>query len=915
MEMIDQGLSLGMSQRWTNAAAVNTKADSIVVASLNVLTLRDSDATRDDCDQARHVGLVESGKSSELVHACSELGISVIGLQETRIPSTSSCTLGEYRQYNSAAVKGQGGVSVWVHIKAVARVKWWYPSSHRAIFMAFDMGEEKEVIFVSIYGHTDAHTVEEMTELVVEIDTVLARCVRDGLVVVLGDFNLRIGSMSSDFPAVTGGLLRGRHSKNADLWLPFFAKWSIRSVHPRFDPAATTWKHGRGKRSMIDYIGIPPAWVRCVTRTRNLLPCQLFSGGTGDHNIIIAELSLQLGVVKKAKRSVKGVTLALATTAWQAARGEGSVIDSGSVLTVYDSLVRASRDIVQRVPHKGAGNLRACWIDSELWANMLEVREQRAQLGKRLRLFENAFVKIFFDVWVGDRPQILWCQVPVVPPRDHIVLFLRSRALNSAKKKSKRTWLRQQGALADSTRATHCAEYYKVLRRLTNRGRKFAYAAIHDEEGLASVTLEQRNAMWLGHWAKHYGADVVNWSERALEDVEFIVTEPIVDFPPVTEAEVLKALKFFKVGKAVPDDVTVEVLRAVAPDAAGPIAAAFNAMLVSGKIPWNLNGGYVASVPKTVPPSTCVTGYRGILVLPIFLKLLERCVLWRIQGQASVSDLQFGNVGTAFPSWMLDRHTEALRSEKISHAVIFVDVTAAFDAVVREWLTADIECLAHLPGLPVDVKRNLILDIRHYGGILERLGVEPYLVDIVRAFHTDTWLSVSRNGVRDDLLHSKMGERQGGVISPTLFDYALDVVLAKIKSALLDEGVIAQGEGFVNDSGIGQDGAIAFKDDCFLVISHRSPVQLVALVKKAAEVVYNTMQSFGLRVNMKPQKTVCLLRLFSDEGRRVAAGLREVAPKVTLGPTLVKLTVVFRSPCLLCQSIRTLGESLLPQAP
>eukprot|EP00971_Amphidinium_carterae_P067006 1326796-Amphidinium_carterae.1 len=561
-------------------------------------------------------------------------------------------------------------------------------------------------------------------------------------------------------------------------------------------------------------------------------------------------------------------------------------------MTVYDSIREASNKIVKATPMKGKGQLRASWISETLWAQMLAVRESRSQLARSQLWFERGCLKVIFDAWLA-RPVIQWFQLPVLPVKESLQLIRAGRHLERDKRREKKLWLRSQGVELDLNRASNNRAFYQTLKRLTKRSKGFAVAAVKDSEDRPCVTIEQRNAMWLQHWGEHYGANIVDWGDRPREDVSFDALELHPEADMVCEREVVLALKCFKTGKAVPDGVTSEILRAMNEVTCAWLCVVHTKILRTAFIPWELNGGYVAAVPKTHPPSVLAGNYRGILVLPVVLKILERVLLWRLQLQTKVSDMQFGNVGTALPSWILERKLEFLRQNKTSHAVVFVDVAAAFDAVVREWITGDLEALAELPRLQSDVKESLCEDVRCNGGVLERQGVQPYLIAAVRALHKNTWMSVSRQGASDCVLNTVFGERQGGVLSPTLFDLAQDLVLADVDAALRESGVLLQQDSDGVD-GRSVDSPVAFKDDCFIVISHDSPAALLRYTKVAVETIYEKMRLRGFRVNVKPQKTVIMTRLYNEEGRRVMEGLRLCAPRqgALIGKKVVHISAI-----------------------
>src|SRR5664279_2582017 len=151
--------------------------------------------------------------------------------------------------------------------------------------------------------------------------------------------------------------------------------------------------------------------------------------------------------------------------------------------------------------------------------------------------------------------------------------------------------------------------------------------------------------------------------------------------------------------------------------------------------------------------------YRGIKLLGHVMKILERVIEKRVRCKVSINDMQFGFMpgkGTTDAIFIVRQIQERFLEKKRDLWMAFLDLEKAFDRVPREvvWWA------------------------------LRRLGVEEWLVTIIKVMYTGVTTAVRMKNGESTGFEVKVGVHQGSVLNPLLFIIVLESLSKEFSAGL-----------------------------------------------------------------------------------------------------------------------------------
>jgi len=185
-------------------------------------------------------------------------------------------------------------------------------------------------------------------------------------------------------------------------------------------------------------------------------------------------------------------------------------------------------------------------------------------------------------------------------------------------------------------------------------------------------------------------------------------------------------------------------------------------------VPWK--GGKLVNLWKgRADPRTC-GHHRGLLLGDHSGKVFTSLLKSQLEGVYSkfLPDSQSGCVrgrGTSFVCHTSRAFLDHCQLKALSAFVLFLDLTKAFDLVVREFvfgvrqgsesdIDEEIKALGLLPEDALELAQELSL----HGSLLDQLGADPLVVQLVAALHTGSWFKF---GSSVSVLLSRFGGKQG----------------------------------------------------------------------------------------------------------------------------------------------------------
>ena len=275
-------------------------------------------------------------------------------------------------------------------------------------------------------------------------------------------------------------------------------------------------------------------------------------------------------------------------------------------------------------------------------------------------------------------------------------------------------------------------------------------------------------------------------------------------------------------------------------------------------------GILACAIPKPGKDAHCVTGYRsvalaepaakGVLraVRPVLSQGLERIALPSIGGARKQHPTELAALSA-------QAHVARLRRDGKSGAVLYLDGTNAFYAVVRSHLfSGDMQALqAHLDKLPVEseVKRR-ICDAVGDQGALDRAGIPLGSQHLLRTAFRRTWFST--DPACDTVQFTHRGTTPGSPLADILYQFVSETAVRCLHQQLVEEGLAAQ---LLCSSGVCHALPQSWLDDLALLLGAPDAVTAPKVVARAASLAAQYLAVTGVEMNFAPGKSECVLVL------------------------------------------------------
>ena len=188
------------------------------------------------------------------------------------------------------------------------------------------------------------------------------------------------------------------------------------------------------------------------------------------------------------------------------------------------------------------------------------------------------------------------------------------------------------------------------------------------------------------------------------------------------------------------------------------ITTLINAILNTGYIPKNLNRSIIIPIIKDKTKKTFeVNNYRPISVSNVLAQILEKVILLKCSKLYNSSILQFGfkkSVSTMHPLFLLKELMHKHKKEKSPLYIAFLDSEKAYDSVWRDGI---------------------------FVKLLEE--IEPQFWLVLREYYNQSDGVFKINGdLEREVIKITRGVKQGGVLSPQLFNFFINDLLCQIQT-------------------------------------------------------------------------------------------------------------------------------------
>lgn len=685
--------------------------------------------------------------------------------------------------------------------------------SDRVTTLRLHLDNDNYMNIISVYAPTMDKDDVTKARFYEEVTHVLSRIPPREQILLMGDFNARVGRDFEAWPKVLGRHGVGNMNSNGLLLLSMCTQFNLAITNTMFRLPAkykTTWMHPRSKHwHLIDYVIVRQTNISQVHITRVMRNSNAIC--YSDHRLVITKMKLLL---KCHRRSEKIKTKRLDTQKLQSL--EMRKIYAEAISNELRTFDNENDDFV------------ANW---QTLTSSISIAASQT-LGFKPGRHED---------WFDDNDEVLTKAV-----RKHRLLLRRyhdnqqveqvklgGAELRKRVREVKDKWWQDKAErmewLADTKQ---WGLFYEEIRKLTG----ISTLARVPLKSLDGTHLLANKHDILKRWREHFNT-LLNVDRTA--DIVYI--HSIRSLPKVNELdeplslrEVVVAIQQQRNGKAVGiDGVPGELLKYGGPELHELIWKSFKQMWEEERVPDTFRVSRICPLFKNKGNRSDCNSYRGISLLASPGKIFARILLNRLLplSEDILPETQYGfrpNRGTCEAIFSVRQLQEKSREQGQPLYLCFVDLEKAFDSVPREalWL------------------------------VLAKLGCTDKFVRIVRLLHDDMRCCVRAQSEDSEFFSVSCGVKQGCVLAPTLFAMYFAVV---VRDALqtLSEGVRiryrSDGGGIFNIARLKARTKVSYTtiieivyadDLCFVA---ESPMGLQRLITALAE----SSHKFGLKISVK----------------------------------------------------------------
>ena len=794
---------------WTSkpCSRNNTSKKGLYIASWNVRTLQDNKKSPE-----RRIALI--------ARVLKEKSISIAALSETRFADTGQLEeiVGGYTFYwigKPADEHRQSGVGFAI-CNDLARSLKSLPVgiNDRLMTLRLAIGRNRYATLVSSYAPTMTNPDDAKDKFYSELRSLLSKIPRHDKIILMGDFNARVGCENENWPNVIGNHGVGKMNSNGLLLLSLCTEFNLTITNTIFQQPnrrKTSWKHPRSKYyHLIDYVIVRKQDIADVNLTRSYRLAECWS----DHSLIRSFLKLRVVPMVKQNRKSRPKKLDVSKLNLSCNREAlSSVCDEKlASITTTDNVEESWKRLRDAVFESSSGVLgfshrkHQDWFDENDETIQIELDQMYA----------------LHKLWM--------CEKSSSNKKER---YKSAKNAVQAKLRSMKQdwWEKKAIALQEAADKHDMKSFYQNLKGVFGPKIDGCTPVL----SLEGELLTDRQDI-LERWAEHF-KDVLNRDSavdtNVIDNLPVRPTlESLADIPSL--AEVKFSAKQLSNGKAPGDDgIPAEVFKCGGDVLLEKLTELFVLIWQEGTVPQQFKDASIIHLYKHKGKKCECDNHRGISLLSIAGKILGRVILNRINSSLVSSvypESQCGfrsGRGTIDMIFSLRQVQEKAREHDTELYMVFVDLTKAFDTVSRESLWK----------------------------VLRKLGVPQKMLDVITAFHCGMKACVRSDGEQSECFDVTNGTKQGCVLAPVLFALYFSVML-EIAFQDSEEGVSIE---YRTSGGVFKQSRmnaktktvfqlvrdLLFADDCALLTNSLADMQRLVDRFSAAT------KAFGLTISIK----------------------------------------------------------------
>ena len=761
-------------------------------------------------------------KTAIIARVLAQKDVDFAALSETRFPDEGSLTEtgAGYTYYwigKPADAARQAGVGFAIKTKLIAQMES-IPKGHseRLMSMRLKLQGGRHATIISAYAPTMSYPDDEKEAFYEQLSRVISSAPGSDKILLLGDFNARVGRNHSAWGRVIGPHGVGNENSNGSLLLSFCATNKLTITNTLFQQPnrrKTSWMHPRSKHwHLIDYVIVRQRDQADVHLTRAVQHTRAWS----DHRLITAKTALCIAPKVRNQKSCQHPRL--------------NVIG----LKNLDTRAELRANIGRELATSDNTSFESCTAE---WRALCEATHKAAlkTVGRVKRKQQDWFDEndALITPLLSDlhKKHVAYVADKTNSAKKGEYARARSVAQRKCRQMKDDWWSARAQALQDTADRKDMQGFFKELKAVYGP----SYNGMSPVRALDGELITEPKLI-LQRWAEHFGKvwnQPSNIDDDTISDVEARAEMPHLARQPSME-ELCNVIRQLKTNKAPgADSIPPEVFKYGGYSLKSRLHRLFKRIWVEEKVPQDFKDATIVHLYKRKGDRADCNNHRGIALLSIAGKILARVIINRLSilAEAVHPESQCGfrpNRGTVDMIFAIRQVQEKCREQHRDLYCVFVDLTKAFDSVSRLGLWK----------------------------LLQRVGCPEKLVNIIRSFHDGMLAKVVGNGGESDPFEVTNGTKQGCVLAPTLFGI---VIAAMITDALDDPQLRGIDVTFRTDGGVFNlarlraKGKLSralikelmFADDCALVAHTEADAQ------KLMDAFARSARRYGLTVSIK----------------------------------------------------------------
>ncbi|XP_073668649.1 uncharacterized protein [Paramisgurnus dabryanus] len=771
----------------------------------------------------------ETGKAAQVASEMNRYNIQVLGICECRWNGSGMTSLasGEKILYSGHADENHDhteGVAIMMSPVAAKTLMEWQPVSSRIMTARFN-SKGRKVTLIQCYSPTNDADKEAKENFYNSLQTVVNELPKRDIKILMGDLNAKIGKDNLGKELIMGTQALGEMNENGELFTDFCAFNDLvigGSVFQHKDIHKETWISPDGNtKNQIDYIKISRKWRRSLQDTRSQRGADVAS----DHHLVIGTIKVKL----RAFRDIANRPHIKFNTQWLKEKDyrdtfSASLKNRFEALNLvteetpleehWSSLRDTLTDTCQEVLGKREWTTKE-WLSSDTWQLIKSRKDIKQQINSNKNEEEK---KVLRDKYTQINKKVK------KSARKDKRLFYDALATEAEQAAGKRD----------------LSTLYKVTKTLSTK-KTNVDKPVKDRVGNPISKEKDQRQRWADHFKELLNQPLP--SERP--DIPPADSPLKVNTNPPTKAEILKALKILKNGKAAgPDGIPPEALKADLSTTVNMLLPLLQKVWRVGRVPADWKKGHMVKLPKKGDLGSC-NNWRGIMLLSVPSKVLTRIILDRLK-DAVEEKLRPEQAGFRKEKSCTDQIAtlriiieQSLEWQSPLY-LNFIDFRQAFDSVDRETIWQ----------------------------LLNHYGIPQSFITLIQQLYEGATCQIIHNGKLTEEFEVRTGVRQGCMLSPMIFLLVVDWVMHQTTKTG-KTGI----QWSINQSLEDLD----FADDLCLMSQKCQHMQ-----QKTDNLVHEASKT-GLQINL--EKTV-IMTLFKKQQQPITLGdseLKEVTSFTYLG--------------------------------